>query len=213
MPFLTSSNRVGALGAHLALLRSVLGSGAGTRAGTGDPSRGSCWAHTLARQGAVPVRTDGPGARCLWGDQQVPTARPAQRSCCSALKGSRTALCADAFAASYWSLSTRREAGSHGPRVLGPRSAGDAVGAASPSARKAGPRLTRLLSPLCVRAPWTAAPHSGDRDRRARAPQEGAPLALGHRACAPPIRLSARGATQETDLVRLGGCGEACHPP
>lgn len=110
-------------------------------------------------------------------------------------------------------LSIRREAGSHGPRVLGPRSVGDTVGAASPSAQKASPRLTRLLSPLCVRAPWTAAPHSGDRDRRARAPQEGAPLALGHRACAPPICLSARGATQETDLVRLGGCGEACHPP
>ena len=83
MPFLTSRNQAGALGTHLALLWSVLGSGAGTE---GGPSWGSCWAHTLTHRGAVPVHTACPGARCLWGDQRVPTARQAQRPCCLALK-------------------------------------------------------------------------------------------------------------------------------
>lgn len=55
--------------------------------------------------------------------------------------------------------------------------------------------------------------HLGDRDRRARSPREGTLLVLGHRAPTSPICISARGATQEEDLVHLGGWGKACHPP
>lgn len=151
MPFLTSRNQVGALGTHMALLWSVLGSGAGT----GGPSWGSCWAHTLTRRGAVPVHTACPGAWCLWGNQRVPTARQAQRPRCSALKRIqnrplcrrsrglqllRGSMCTGALHHLIRSPSIHTEVGSHGPRVLGPRGVGDAVGAASPSARKAGCR-------------------------------------------------------------------------